>query len=616
MRNLRKVGVGGGAALLAAALVLPASGALAANQTVQKQEFGAASSAEILDIHLLGRHITVGQASVSSTLDAVNEKIQAEANGVATMLVPAASVVARFNDASAPGGKACVAGLDQVTNVLGSATDGAGLPLLGGLLPKLDLNLGCGTATMGGDIHTDFFADATGGLVSIKLAMPEVVKGLAGTVRNLVGGLGTGDVGLGTLTGLLSDAPVAGDVVDQIGTLGLVDGLFSNLLGGADAASLTDGLPIVSDLAALDQVTGLLNLDMLSGVVNPTTTVDSLLAGLEQGDLLKINVGVASARNAGSVDQFLSTAIAEGGSIEILPGFGGILGNAEKANDALLKIEIAKSTASVAIPAPGAEPVANSDSTIIRVSSPIIPDLSMITNLLSGVPVVNGLIGSTGLLAADNSLVGTLNGLVGGVPVVGNLLGFDGTVKALGLNTGPGYIEVAPGMSVSILCDGLVAPLCTEISVGAVKPAEKLDNGRTRIESSVATIHLLKGLDTLGAGLPVVGDLLGGVGLGSILGSDLVGGLLQPVLGATGLSIGEPSDVAGIKLSLGHALAEAGGVKVMGAIEEQAREAAPTATAPVDIPALPRTGGLPLAAAVPVLLGASAGLRILIGRRR
>ena len=614
MRNLRKVGVGGGAALLAAALVLPASGALA-NQTVQKQEFGAASSAEILDIHLLGRHIAVGQASVSSTLDAVNKNIQAEAKGIATMLVPAASVVARFNDAAAPGGKACVAGLDQVTNLLGSATNGAGLPLLGGLLPKLDLNLGCGTATMGGDITTDFFADATGGLVSIKLAMPEVVKGLAGTVRNLVGGLGTGNVGLGTLTSVLNGVPVAGDVVNQLGTLGLVDGLLGNLLGGAGAASLTDGLPIVSDLAALDQVTGLLNLDMLSGVMNPTTTVDNLLAGLEKGDLLKINLGVASARNAGSVNEFLSTAIAEGGSIEILPGFGGILGSADKANDALLKIEIAKSTASVQMIA-GAEPTAHADSTIVRVSSPILPDLSMVTNLLSGVPVVNGLIGSTGLLAADNSLVGTVNGLVGGVPVVGNLLGFDATVKALGLNAGPGYIEVAPGMSVSILCDGLVAPLCSEISVGAVKPAEKLANGRTRIESSVATIHLLKGLDTLGAGLPVVGDLLGGVGLGSILGSDLVGGLLQPVLGTAGLSLGEKSDVAGIKLSLGHAMAEAGGVRVMGSTEEQAREAAPGASAPVDIPALPRTGGLPLAAAVPMLLGASAGLRILIGRRR
>jgi len=613
MRNLRKVGVGGGCALLAAALVLPASGALA-DQTVQKQEFGAASSAEILDIHLLGRHIAVGQASVSSTLDAVNKNIQAEAKGIATMLVPAASVVARFNDAAAPGGKACVAGLDQVTNLLGSATNGAGLPLLGGLLPKLDLNLGCGTATMGGDITTDFFADATGGLVSIKLAMPEVVKGLAGTVRNMVGGLGTGNVGLGTLTSLLDGTPVAG-LTNGLPTLGAVQGLLGNLLGGAQSASLLDGIPIVSDLGALDGVTGLLNLDMLSGVMNPTTTVDNLLAGLEKGDLLKINLGVASARNAGSVNEFLSTAIAEGGSIEILPGFGGILGSADKANDALLKIEIAKSTASVQMVA-GAEPTAHADSTIVRVSSPILPDLSMVTNLLSGVPVVNGLIGSTGLLAADNSLVGTVNGLVGGVPVVSNLLGFDATVKALGLNAGPGYIEVAPGMSVSILCDGLVAPLCTEISVGAVKPAEKLANGRTRIESSVATIHLLKGLDTLGAGLPVVGDLLGGVGLGSILGSDLVGGLLQPVLGTAGLSLGEKSDVAGIKLSLGHAMAEAGGVRVMGSTEEQAREAAPGASAPVDIPALPRTGGLPLAAAVPMLLGASAGLRILIGRRR
>jgi hypothetical protein len=41
------------------------------------------------------------------------------------------------------------------------------------------------------------------------------------------------------------------------------------------------------------------------------------------------------------------------------------------------------------------------------------------------------------------------------------------------------------------------------------------------------------------------------------------------------------------------------------------------AAAPIAAPALPRTGGLPVdATAIPVLLGASAGLRTLVRRRR
>jgi hypothetical protein len=61
-------------------------------------------------------------------------------------------------------------------------------------------------------------------------------------------------------------------------------------------------------------------------------------------------------------------------------------------------------------------------------------------------------------------------------------------------------------------------------------------------------------------------------------------------------------------------MAEAGGVKVLGAVEEQARDL--PAITPEQAPALPRTGGLPVSgAAIPVLLGASAGLRMILRRR-
>jgi hypothetical protein len=55
----------------------------------------------------------------------------------------------------------------------------------------------------------------------------------------------------------------------------------------------------------------------------------------------------------------------------------------------------------------------------------------------------------------------------------------------------------------------------------------------------------------------------------------------------------------------------------MGAADEAPRSLDPVAAAPIAAPALPRTGGLPVdATAIPVLLGASAGLRGLVRRRR
>ena len=109
-----------------------------------------------------------------------------------------------------------------------------------------------------------------------------------------------------------------------------------------------------------------------------------------------------------------------------------------------------------------------------------------------------------------------------------------------------------------------------------------------------------------------LGTILGNggpAGIGSIV-SGLVGG-------TTGLSLGEPTDVPGIRISLAHAAAEAGGTKVMGATQEAPRQLDPVAAAPIAAPALPRTGGLPFdATAIPVLLGGSAGLRAVVRRRR
>ncbi|MDQ3943658.1 MAG: hypothetical protein M3357_00590 [Actinomycetota bacterium] len=556
--------------------------------------YGAAASGEVLDLHLLGRHVSFGTASVTSALDSLAPKLDAEAKGIATLLVPASTAVARFGD-SAPAEACAVPQVQQLTGLLGGeglqlpVVDGLGGLGLGGLLPKLEINVGCATASVAGS-PADFVAESVGGILHVSVALPEAIQGLIGTVRSQVNGLLSNVPGNGNLTGLpIADLVPIGDAASALAP---VEGLLSGL-----------GVPLVGGAAG--GVTDVLSLNALAPVLNPTQTVDNLLAGLENGDLLRIDLGVATAQNSGSVEKYLSQAVSNGGVIEVLPNFGGV-------DKPLLRISIAKSTATVVVDRAGAVPSGSADNTIVRIESPLLPDLN-----LASLPIVGPLLGSTGLPVVD-SVVPVVQGLLGGVPtadgVLGGLLGFDATVKGLGLKSGPGYIELSPGMSVSILCDGLVTPLCTEISVGAVKAPEMLPDGRMRVESSAATIHLFKNLDTLGlTGLPVLGDLK----LGTILGNDLLGGLLAPVTGAAGLNVGEPSDVPGIRLSLAHAVAEAGGTKVMGAIQEQARDLAPVATSPAEIPSLPRTGGLPVdATAIPVLLGASAGLRALVRRRR
>jgi hypothetical protein len=317
---------------------------------------------------------------------------------------------------------------------------------------------------------------------------------------------------------------------------------------------------------------------------------------------------VATARNAGDLQSYISQAVSEGGAIDILPD---LLGSGKS----LLKINILKSSAKVSVDRNTMAVTPEAAHTTVRVESALLPDLG-----LSSLPLVGDLLGTTGLPVVD-SIVPMVGGLLGGVPVaddiLGGLLGFDATVKGLGLTMGDGYVELGPGMSLSILCDGLVAPLCTEISVGAAHDATPTANGGMRVESSAVTIHLLKGLNDLTGSLPLVNGLLPGLNLGTILGNGSpIGGLVSGLLGSTGLSIGTPTDVPGIKISLAHAVAEAGGTKVMGQTEERARDLDPVA-APVAAPALPRTGGLPIdATAIPVLLGASAGLRSVVRRRR
>ena len=601
MRKLRRLGVAGGAALLAAALVAPA-GVAHANTTTVTDQYGAMASSQVVDLHLLGRHVSFGTADVTSTLDAVTKNVIAEAKGLGTMLVPASQAIARFNDPASVNKACALPQVEQVTGLLSGTTQGLQLPVvgnlldsvgggalsLGGLLPKLDINVGCAEANVGGNADS-FLAESVGGLLQVHVKMPELVSALAGTVRGLVGDTVANlpVVGQGGLLGSSNEGAIA-----QV----------NSALGGILGGELLSGLPVVGGL------TSSLNLDTLAPAMDPAKTVDGLLKSLQDGDLIRIDLGVATARNAGDLQSYISQAVSEGGAIDILPN---LLGSGKS----LLKINILKSSAKVSVDRNTMKVVPEAAHTTVRIESALLPDLG-----LSSLPLVGDVLGSTGLPVVD-SVVPMVNGLLGGVPVaddvLGGLLGFDATVKGLGLTAGDGYIELGPGMSVSLLCDGLVAPLCTEISVGAASDPVTTADGRTRIESSAVTVHMLKGLNDLTSGLPLVNGLNLPVNLGTILGNGSpIGGLVSGLLGSTGLSIGEASDVPGIKISLAHAVAEAGGAKVMGAVEEAPRGLDPVA-APIAAPALPRTGGLPIdATAIPVLLGASAGLRSVVRRRR
>jgi len=155
-----------------------------------------------------------------------------------------------------------------------------------------------------------------------------------------------------------------------------------------------------------------------------------------------------------------------------------------------------------------------------------------------------------------------------------------------------------------------VAPLCSEVSVGAAKAPVTLPNGATHAEASTVTMHLFKGLDNLRSGTP----------LGTVLAQPAIVKALQTTVpGAAG--IGTTSAVTGVRLVTGGVVAEAGGSRVLGAQATQApgTTVAPPSdgSAPAPVRNLPHTGGQPFSPlAAPLLLGSAAALAGLTRRTR
>jgi len=514
MRKIHSLGLVGAVALVLAAVVAPAANG--AVTRVETDQFSGVASAQALDLSLLGRQVTFGIASADSAANVVNNTLNQKASGIGTLLSPKTAITAAQGDQPANGGRACY------QPPLGEALSGAGLPAL------LVGEAACGEASTKGDV-SNFEAIGTGTVASLRLNATQILKPALDALKPVLDTVATTPVG-----DLLkaTDAPAKTAVTS-------LNGLLGSLLGQGSVVLPT---------------------------LEPSQTVKDVVNGLENADLLRVNIGNAIAKNTGTATNFTSESLAQGGTIEVLPAFRGV------GLPPLLKITTGESGASVTYDRDKAAGLGSAKNTLVRIESELLPTLGL------------GQIGVAGVKPLET------------------------LTSTLGIKSGPGFIELAPGQNVTLFCDGVVSALCTEISVGTPKET-KLPDGSVKEESAAVTIHLFKGLNNLVPGLQ----------LGSLLGNAALDSVLAPISGATGLSLGNKTDVPGIRLALAQTVAQAGGTKVMGQVEERQRAAAAEtpAPAPVPAPALPRTGGLPFkAASIPALFGVSLGVGTFLRRRR
>jgi hypothetical protein len=520
MRKIHSLGLVGAVALVLAAVVAPAANG--AVTRVETDQFSGVASAQALDLSLLGRRLTFGIASTDSAANVVANTLNMKANGIGTLLSPkTSSTAAQGGDSQAPGGKSCY------QPPLADLLSGAGLPAL------VVGSVACGEASTKGDVSS-FEALGTGEVANLSLSATQILKPALDALKPVldqVQGTAVGDL-------LKSTDPVAEQAV------GTLNGLFGSLLGQGTVV-----LP----------------------AIQPSETVKGVVDGLLNGDLLKLDIGDAIAKNTGSPSNFTAESIAKAGSIDVLPNFKGA------GLPSLLKITLGESGAAVNYDRTKTTGLGSAKNTLVRIESQLLPVLQL------------GQIGVAGVKPLET------------------------LTSTLGIKSGPGFIELAPGQNVTLFCDGalgVLGALCTEISVGVPKET-KLPDGGLRVESASVSVHLFKGLN----------NLVPGANLGSLLGNANLDAVFAPLAGTTGLTLGEKTDVPGIKLDLAQTVAQAGGTRVLGQVEERQRAAAPVVPAPLapaQIPqVLPRTGGLPFGVAtIPALLGVSAGLRTLARRRR
>lgn len=543
------------AMLFALALSGAVAGSAAAQPSPVSEHFAAQAGSQVADLSLLGRHSAFGSATTDSDLEAVGDRLSGSAVGLGTTLMgPATKSVARFGDAGAPGGTRCAT--PAVGPVLGQAAQKAPFAL-GVQLPAVTVSQTCSGSAFTGTPRA-FTAAANGGPVQVAVKLPAA---LGSRARELAAGL----------------APKV--LATPVGQL------------VSSAAQMAESKDAESK-AAVAAVNGLLG-TLVPGVtlpqVEPKQTVGSLIERVAAGDLLRVDLAGASARNAADAATYVAEALNQGGVIEVLPGFRG------SDSAPLLRITVAASRAGVNVERATTTATPALTNTVVRIESELLGSLPV-----AGLPVVDGKVNGV-----------PLSGVPGGnLPVVGGLLGgglpLPQLTSGLGLRNGPNFVEVGPGQGVSLLCEGPVAPMCTEVSVGAATAPAVLPSGMTRVQASTATVHLFKGLDQLSPNL------------GTVLAGPDAARAIEPLAAPAGITLGEATEQGGIRLTLAGALAQAGGARVLGA--EVTREApvaeTPASPAPAPAPALPRTG-LPFdSRIVPLLFGSAGGLGLVAWRIR
>ena len=552
-----------GSALTAGALSVAVTASVAsASPAPVAERYAGRAGAQVGQLSLLGRDAVFGSAVTDSSLDAVGRLLSATATGTGTDLSPATRSVARFGDTTAPGGDSCAA-----LPLASAVTEARGkLPVAeAGALPTIEADPACGRSRVAGTAD-EFTAESTGGATRLRIQLSDALKQLVGSA-----------------TAALSPETLATPVGDLVAQ---VDPAAASAVSPSGAPSQADQV-----VATLNGVIGRLAPGVALPAMEPRQTVGTMLQRLQSSDLLHINLATATARNGADARAYLAEALSEGGTIDVLPGFRGT-GTAS-----LLRLTISRSRAAVPVDRASlaAGPVV--ENAVVRVESDLLGTLP-----IAGPPVVDGLVGGVPLASVPG----------GNLPVAGGLLGgglpFERVVSGLGLRSGAGFVEVGPGQSLSVLCDGPVAPLCSEISVGAAKAPVTLPNGVTRAEASTVTTHLFKGLDTLAAGS----------NLGTALGQPAIAQSLQSLPSGES-ALGRPSEFSGVRLVSGGVVAEAGGSRVLGVQAERAPLSPETAAPPAPQPVrtLPRTGGQPFSPwTAPVLLGAAAVLGGLTRRSR
>jgi len=270
------------------------------------------------------------------------------------------------------------------------------------------------------------------------------------------------------------------------------------------------------------------------GVAGPsglpgTDVVAGLLDRLRPGPVARLTLGTATARSAGDASSYLSRAVTDGGTIDVLPGLLG------QETTPLLRISVTPSAAEVGVDRPGRRAVARVTNPVVRLESPVLRSL--------------GLTGLTGPAADSDS------------------------------------IEVAPGQRVSVLCQGVTAPLCTEIAVGNPGAPVTTGDGRTAVAAAPVSIRLLESS-----------------------GVHLTFGRARAE--AASVNAATTPDVPAHSGRVNAAeIAGGGGTPAEPAPAGTTPSAAAAAAAPLRAGMLPRTGGLPVSPApIPVALLTGAGL--------